>query len=210
MIWTAESKRLYHESLDPEGNCPLGPQERWALVTDMPESKEHTRLVGLQGPFFLRMDALIKEMFATPALTAEGRRAKATVLLGCILTDDWRRVDAETEYPERMARDLLIEFIGGEPGEMLRSVRLRDAENRKIEASDQTRRPCAAIYAGGFRLGLAHVPVAGWYPRPRSPRVIVSPLVIVPSAKSGASRELSGRPAKVGYCVENARLWMRM
>ena len=66
---------------------------RPTLVTDMPESREHTRLVKLQSPFYERMDALVKQMFAIPAHTAEGRRAKATVLLGCILGDDWRRGD---------------------------------------------------------------------------------------------------------------------
>ena len=65
------------------------------------------------------MEALIKEMFATPARTPEGRRAKATVLLGCIMGDDWKGVDEETDNPELMARRLLIEFIGGEPGETL-------------------------------------------------------------------------------------------
>jgi len=66
------------------------------------------------------MEALIEQMFAMPAHTAEGRRAKATVLLGCVLGDDWQRIDEEMDYPELMARRLLIEFIGGEPGEMLR------------------------------------------------------------------------------------------
>ncbi len=66
------------------------------------------------------MDDLIKQMFAMPAHTAEGHRAKVTVLLGVILGDDWNRVDEETDYPELMARKLLIEYIGGEPGEMLR------------------------------------------------------------------------------------------
>jgi len=117
-IWTDESNRLYDESLSSD--TPLTPQQRWALVTDMPECKEHNRLCKLQDPFYLRMDALVKEMFATPAHTAEGRRAKAEVLLGCIMGDDWRHVDKETDYPELMARKLLIEFIGGEPGESLR------------------------------------------------------------------------------------------
>ncbi|MGZ5874034.1 MAG: hypothetical protein ACXWKP_18190 [Bradyrhizobium sp.] len=66
------------------------------------------------------MDALVEEMFATPAHTAEGRRAKVTALLGCILGHEWRRTDDKTEYPQQMARKLLIEFVGGEPGEMLR------------------------------------------------------------------------------------------
>jgi hypothetical protein len=103
-IWTTESNRLYYASLDAEGNCPLGPKERWALVTDMPECIEHSRLSKLQDPFYRRMDALVKEMFATPAHTAEGRRAKVTVLLGCILGGDWQRVDAETDHPELMVR----------------------------------------------------------------------------------------------------------
>jgi hypothetical protein len=121
-IWTTESHRLYQESLSREAQTGtyLTPQERWALVTDMPECIEHSRLVNLQEPFYERMDALVKQMFAIPAHTAEGRRAKATVLLGCILDDDWRRIDDETDYPERMARTMLIEFVGGEPGEMLR------------------------------------------------------------------------------------------
>jgi hypothetical protein len=111
-IWTTESNRLYYASL--EGNCPL------SLVTEMPASVEHDRLCKLQRPFYERMDALVKEMFAIPAHTPEGRRAKAEVLLGCIMGDDWRHVDKETDYPELMARKLLIEFIGGEPGESLR------------------------------------------------------------------------------------------
>jgi hypothetical protein len=86
----------------------------------MPESKEHTRLEKLQDPFYEPMDALIKQMFAMLAHTAEGRLAKVTVLLGCILGDEWRGTDEETEYPERMARDLLIEVVGGQPGEQLR------------------------------------------------------------------------------------------
>lgn len=90
------------------------------MTTDLPECVEHSRLCGLQEPFYMRMDTLVKQMFATPAHTAEGRRAKATVLLGCVLGDDWRRTDAQTDYPEMLARRLLIEFIGGEPGEMLR------------------------------------------------------------------------------------------
>jgi hypothetical protein len=66
------------------------------------------------------MEALIKQMYATPAHTAEGRRAKFLVLLGVILGEEWRDRDDETDYPQLMARRLLIEFVGGEPGEQLR------------------------------------------------------------------------------------------
>jgi hypothetical protein len=121
-IWKVESERLYQASLDAEGNWnhPLSPRERWALVTDMPECREHNRLSNLADAHFARIDEMVKQMFAIPAHTPEGRRAKVTVLLGCILDNEWRYVDAETDYPELMARNLLIEFIGGEPGEMLR------------------------------------------------------------------------------------------
>jgi hypothetical protein len=117
-IWINESKRLAHEV--DLGHSTLTPQERWDLVTAMPECKEHDRLVKLQDPFYDRMNAYMEKMFAMPAHTAEGRCAKVTVLLVCIMGSDWSRVDAETDYPELTARNLLIEFIGGEPGEMLR------------------------------------------------------------------------------------------
>jgi hypothetical protein len=121
-IWQAESNRLYQEALAAEvrSGAYLSPQDRWKLVTEMSASIEHNRLCNLQEPFLTKMDLLIEQMFAMPAHTAEGRRAKASVLLGVIMGDDWRRVDAETDHPERMARNLLLEFIGGEPGEMLR------------------------------------------------------------------------------------------
>ena len=62
------------------------------------------------------MDALIREMWALPAHTADGRRAKVQVLLVCIFGQEWTGVDEQTDYPEQMARDMLIEFVGGEPG----------------------------------------------------------------------------------------------
>jgi hypothetical protein len=115
-IWTPESIRRL-ESMDG-GN--LSQKERWKLATDFPECEAHNRLCKRQDPFYRRMDALIKQMFAMPAHTAEGRRAKVSVLLGCIMTDDWRGPDKETDYEIEMTRKLLIEFIGGEPGKMLR------------------------------------------------------------------------------------------
>jgi hypothetical protein len=43
--------------------------------------------------------------------------------------DDWRRIDKETDYPELMARKLLIEFIGRRAGPNApRSVRVFAAE----------------------------------------------------------------------------------
>jgi len=50
----------------------------------------------------------------------EPKRAKATVLLGCIPGEDWRRTDEQTEYPQQMARQLLIELAGSEAAESLR------------------------------------------------------------------------------------------
>ena len=117
-IWTAESKRLYAASLW-EGS-PLTPQERWDIVYALPESIEHNRLCRLQDPFYAKMDALIREMWALPAHTADGRRAKVQVLLVCILGSEWTQVNEQTDYPQQMARDMLIELIGGEPGAQLR------------------------------------------------------------------------------------------
>lgn len=69
--------------------------------------------------------ARIQRMFAVPAHTAEGRRAKVTVLLRCIMGHEWTQTDIETEYPELQARNLLIDFVGGEPGACVQSVRRR-------------------------------------------------------------------------------------
>jgi hypothetical protein len=117
-IWVGESGRLADEFY--AGRSTLTADERWDLVGQMPECIECDRLTGLQSAHYGKMDALITQMFAIPAHTAEGRRAKVTVLLTCVMGSEWTGVDEETEYPERMARNLLIDFIGGEPGEMLR------------------------------------------------------------------------------------------
>jgi hypothetical protein len=114
VIWVDEFKRLNEEAR--QGRCTLTPDERWALVGELPL---HTRLARLQDPFNDRTDALIKQMWQIPARTAEGRRAKATVLLHCV-GSGWQEIDKDTDYPERLARTLLIEFVGGEPAEMLR------------------------------------------------------------------------------------------
>jgi hypothetical protein len=118
-IWTAEYKRLYFESLT--GRSALTSKEQSQLVREMPESKEHSRLVELQEPYYVEMDKLINTMWATPARTPEGRRAKLLVLFGCILDDHWRVHDGDVSYEIQRARDLMIEFVGGEPAEQLRN-----------------------------------------------------------------------------------------
>jgi hypothetical protein len=57
-------------------------------------------------------------MWAIPARTPEGRRAKVLVLLGTIMPRDWREIEADWGVKE--GRDLLIEFVGGEPAQQLR------------------------------------------------------------------------------------------
>jgi hypothetical protein len=117
-IWKPESLRLLHESL--AGRSALTRDEQWALVEAMPECKEQRRLEGLQEVHWTEFDRLIEEMWATPAHTPEGRRAKVLVLLGAILGDDRRRGDWHCEYETKRARSLLIEFVGGEPAKQLR------------------------------------------------------------------------------------------
>jgi hypothetical protein len=122
-IWTTESHRMYKEALarEVQTGAYLTPADRWALVTDTPACIEHNRLCDLQEPFHHRMEALITEMFAIRATTSEGRRAKAAVLISCVMPIDWRHRDEETDRPELMARNLLLEFVGGIGGEALRA-----------------------------------------------------------------------------------------
>jgi hypothetical protein len=49
------------------------------------------------------------------------RPARETVvLLGDIMTDGWSEHDGNVDWDIKMARDLMIEFVGGEPAEQLR------------------------------------------------------------------------------------------
>ncbi len=85
----------------------------------MTESIEHERLERLQEAHFVKMSAIVKQMWATPALTPEGRRAKVFVALR-MLPGNWRELDEKADYGILETRQLLIEFIGGEPGAQLR------------------------------------------------------------------------------------------
>ena len=67
----------------------------------------------------MKMEALVREMWAIPALTPEGRRAKVLVALR-LLPDAWRERDEEADFWILQARNLLFEFVGGEPGAQLR------------------------------------------------------------------------------------------
>jgi hypothetical protein len=120
-IWTAESERLYNEALASEIQTGkyLTPDERWDIVAKIPECIEHNRLCKLQDVHFAKMEDLVREMWAIPAQTPEGRRAKVLVALR-MLPARWRVVDEEADYGIREARQLLIEFVGGEPGVQLR------------------------------------------------------------------------------------------
>ncbi|MEH2627084.1 hypothetical protein V1292_005139 [Bradyrhizobium sp. AZCC 1719] len=126
-IWQAESERLYKEALSREvqAGTYLTPQERWDLVTKIPECVEHNRLCKLQDVHFGKMEDLVKQMWAIPAQTPEGRRAKVMVALR-LLPAEWREVDAD--YGIRETRQLLIEFVGGEPGAQLRDQFEGDAQ----------------------------------------------------------------------------------
>ena len=131
--WGAESNRLYEEALSREVQAAsyLTPEERWALVTEMPECKEHDRLCRLQEIHLLKMEALVKQMWAIPALTPEGRRAKVLVALR-LLPDRWRRVDDDADYGVLMARQLFIEFVGRRAwGRASRPIRVILAQSRR-------------------------------------------------------------------------------
>ena len=116
-IWSDEMCRLYEANLT--GECTLSKEEVSAAVAAMPEAIEHARLVKLQRPFQERADELTSQMWSTPARTPEGRRAKLLVLLGHVMADDWSK-GGGVDWDIKMARDLMIEFVGGEPANQLR------------------------------------------------------------------------------------------
>jgi hypothetical protein len=111
---------LYLDREIKEGRCDLSQDELWSRIKELPESKEQSRLVKLQEPHFTEMDKLIKKMWATPAHTQAGRRAKLAVLLGAIMPADWREHDGDADYDICRARDMMIEFVGGEQAAQLR------------------------------------------------------------------------------------------
>jgi hypothetical protein len=110
-IWQAENERLENEfpSLTAQHA-----QQRWNLVRAMPESTEHDRLVNLAQPHWERHDAAVERMFAIPATSAEGRAAKASVILGLMaafmgsLDED----DEGEEYPLNFVRLFLVDLAG--------------------------------------------------------------------------------------------------
>jgi len=111
---------LHLDQETKEGRCDLTKDELWTRLKELPESKEHDRLVKLQDVHFTKMDKLTEKMWATPAHTSEGRRAKLEVLLTTIMPDDWREHDGNADYDINRARDLMFEFVGGEQTAQLR------------------------------------------------------------------------------------------
>jgi hypothetical protein len=116
-IWSGESRRLHQAAL--LGECKLTSKEQWAVVSAMPEAKEHTRVAELMRPHYEARDELIDQMWAMPAQTPEGKAAKLIVLLSSIMGDDWREHDGAADVDVRFARALMIELVGGEPAAQL-------------------------------------------------------------------------------------------
>jgi hypothetical protein len=88
-ILDVENHRL-HDDFEATRTGPTF-SERKAIVEGMPEYLECMRLRPLQGNEREAADTLVKQMWAIPAQTAEGRRAKVSVLLSFVLDDDeWR------------------------------------------------------------------------------------------------------------------------
>ena len=59
-------------------------------------------------------------IFICGSLPVAGRPRLLGVAFIDLLPHDWQQVDENTEYGIRETRQLLIEFIGGEPGKQLR------------------------------------------------------------------------------------------
>jgi hypothetical protein len=121
-IWGMENHRLHDEV--EAGRLSLTIAERNKLIDAMPEYSETVRLYDLKWSHLSKMDELIRQMWAIPALTPEGRAAKVWVLLACVMDPEegWSDYDGHYRIDESVeqARALLIELVGGEPGQALR------------------------------------------------------------------------------------------
>jgi hypothetical protein len=135
-IFEAECRRLMGAEMAAlasdwkiDGIGPSREKERqiWDLARKVPAAVEQARLEDTRDRHSKRMCELIDEMWATPANTPEGRQAKFFVLLNCVLAGkwsvedgDWRAGDWEADWHIELARNMMIEFIGGEPATLLR------------------------------------------------------------------------------------------
>jgi hypothetical protein len=117
-IWHREW--LWLEEEREAGRTDLTSDQIWEVVSESPQGKEHSRLGNLQDHQLERLDKLVTRIWQTPALTEEGRRAKVSVLLDCIMHNHWKEPDRRAGYDVDMARKLLFEFVGGEPAQRLR------------------------------------------------------------------------------------------
>jgi hypothetical protein len=81
-------------------------------IEPTPESAEHER-------HWDRHDEAVERMFAVPAQTAEGRGAKASVILG-IMAYYMMSDPIEGDYPLDLVRKLMME-LGGKPVAQVRS-----------------------------------------------------------------------------------------
>ena len=117
-IFSAENRRL-HREFEATGSPTF--DNRNAIIDAMPEFIECMRLRELQQIEWSAAEDLVEQMWAIEAQTPEGKRAKVLVLLGYVMEEDeWRRV-FDGAFDVTRARDLLIEFVGGEPAEQLRN-----------------------------------------------------------------------------------------
>jgi hypothetical protein len=101
-------------------DCTMRPAVVSEKISATRESKEQSRLIDLQNAPYAEMDKLISQMWKIPATTDAGRLAKVEVLLECILRTEWQGPDEDLDYGIREARQLLIEFVGGEAAVNLR------------------------------------------------------------------------------------------
>jgi hypothetical protein len=120
-IFTAEIWRLNRE-FEATGSPTF--DNRNAIIDAMPEFIECMKLRELQHVEWSAAEDLVEQMWAIEAQTPEGKRAKVLVLLGYVMEEDeWRRaVDGAFDgtFDVTRARDLIIEFVGGEPAQQLR------------------------------------------------------------------------------------------
>ncbi|WP_456802399.1 hypothetical protein [Bradyrhizobium sp. USDA 4474] len=117
----SESRSDVHRRLIEEASAAgrdLDERERWLQYYATPEGQELDRLVTLSDQNWSAMFGLVEKMWDIPAHAEAGRKAKAWVLIACVM--DWRDRDEEMDWRPLMARQLLIDLVGGDAAASMR------------------------------------------------------------------------------------------
>jgi hypothetical protein len=119
-VWNTEWARLRDER--DAGTSSLSQKEIFEMVKQLPESREHNRLVKLTQPHHDEAARLLRKIWEMPTSTIKGRSEKFNILISYIWPHDWLKPDGIPDMEVQMTRDLLCEMIGGKESESWRQI----------------------------------------------------------------------------------------